>query len=219
MKRLFAILLSSFVMIAAAARADDANSNGCGVVSDAFVQQDKGQVMINCVGVGQAFAGQLAGVLTYIMQRRLDPEQVIAKLSEIEGAPEPNVARKLSDDQGQTIIQSLIAKPTQQIAIIANPQEADSGDYAKSIAGQLLMAGWQIEGNQIRRVALPVLDEMPGLVLVVRDDKNPPEKALLLKKALAAAKILAPVVSDPTMAADEAMLWVGKRPSFASVTQ
>jgi hypothetical protein len=215
MKRLFAVLLSGFVIVSAAARAD----NGCGVVSDAFVQQGQGQVMINCIGVSEVLAGQLAGVLTYIMQRRLDPEQVIAKLSEIEGAPEPNVARKLSDDQGQTIIQSLIVKPAQQIAIIANPQEADSGDYAKSIAGQLLMAGWQIEGNQIRRVALPGLDEMPGLVLVVHDDKNPPEKAMLLKKALAAAKILAPVVSDPTMAAGETLLWVGKRPSFANVTQ
>jgi hypothetical protein len=215
MKRLFAILLPGFVMISAAARAD----NGCGVVSDAFVQQGQGQVMINCVGVNEAFGGQLAGVLTYIMQHRLDPEIVIAKLSEIEGAPEANVARTLSDDQGQTIVQNLIGSKAQQIAIVANPREEDTGDYAKVIATKLMMAGWQIEGSQIRRVALPGLDEMPGLVLVVRDERKPPEKALLLKKALAAAKILAPIVADPSMAADETLLWVGKRPSFANVTQ
>jgi hypothetical protein len=215
MKRLFAVLLSGFVVISAAARAD----NGCGVVSDAFVQQGQGQVMINCIGVSEALAGQLAGVLTYIMQNRLDPEQVIAKLSEIEGAPEANVARTLSDDQGQTIVQTLIVSEAQEIAIVANPREEDTGEYAKAIATKLMMAGWQIEGSQIRRVAFPGLDEMPGLVLVVRDEKNPPEKALLLKKALAAARILAPMVSDPTMTADETLLWVGKRPSFANVSQ
>jgi hypothetical protein len=215
MKRLFAVLLFGFVVSSAAARAD----NGCGVVSDAFVQQGQGQVMINCVGVTEVFGGQLAGVLTYIMQRRLDPEQVIAKLSEIEGAPEANVARTLNDDQGQVIVQTLIGSKAQQIAIVANPREEDAGDYAKVIANKLMMAGWQIEGSQIRRVALPGLDEMPGLVLVVRDEKKPPEKALLLKKALAAAKILAPIVADPSIAADDTLLWVGKRPSFANVTQ
>jgi hypothetical protein len=217
MKRLFPVLLSAFVVISVAARADD--KIGCGVVSDAFVQQGQGQVMINCVGVDQAFAGQLAGVMTYIMQHRLDPEIVVAKLSEIEGAPPGNVARSLSEDQAQTIVQNLIAKPAQQISIVANPQVEDSGDYAKSIAGKLLMAGWSVEGNQIRRVALPGLDELPGLVLVVRDDKNSPEKAVLLKKALGEAKILAPIVSDPSMAADATLLWIGKRPNVASVTQ
>jgi hypothetical protein len=83
-----------------------------------------------------------------------------------------------------------------------------------AIASRLAMAGWHIEGSQIRRVIPPGLGDIAGLVLAVHDEKTPPEKALQLKAALAKAKILLPIVSDPTLPADGALLWVGKRPSF-----
>ena len=68
-----------------------------------------GTVTINCVGVTAEFGGQLAGILTYVLQRRLDPEIVIAKLDEINGAPAGNTPRNLTTDQGQALVQSLMA--------------------------------------------------------------------------------------------------------------
>jgi hypothetical protein len=220
MKQLIPALLSALVLVSPAARADDTASNekGCGLVSGALISQDQGQVMINCVGVTPEFAGQLAGVLTYVLQNRLDPEIVVAKLNEIEGVPEGNAPRSLSVDQGQAIVQSLLAKPA-TLAITADPGGTDSADYALALATRLGMAGWQIEDSQIRRVVPPGLEDIHGLVMVVHDEKYPPEKALALKKALGTAKIYLPIISDPKMAASGALLWVGKRPSLTAATQ
>ncbi len=76
------------------------------------------------------------------------------------------------------------------------------------------MVGWQIEGNEIRRVAVKSLEPVHGVALVVRDRAAAPEKALQLKAALAAAHVTAALVSDPGMAPDAALLWIGRRPEF-----
>jgi len=214
MKSLLPALLSALALFPASALADDPppGGQGCGLVSGALISQDQGQVMINCVGVSQEFGGQLAGVLTFVLQHRLDPEIVIAKLNEIEGAPLGDQPRTLSADQGQTIVQSLLGKPSAQIAVVANPAGTDAADYALQIATKLQMAGWQIEGSQIRRVTPPNLADINGLVLVVHDEKSPPDSALRLKQAMATAKIFLPIISDPSLGKDAELLWVGKRP-------
>ncbi|HTZ35599.1 MAG TPA: hypothetical protein VMB84_06200 [Stellaceae bacterium] len=217
MRQLLTAALSALLLVPAVARADDdaaSQDKGCGLVSGALISQGQGQVMINCVGVSEEFGGQLAGILTYVLQNRLDPEIVIAKLNEIEGVPEGDGPRSLTADQGQAIVQSLLGSKPAVIAMVANPGGSDSGDYALAIATRLGMAGWQIEGSQIRRLVPPGLDSINGLVLVVRNEKAPPEKALALKKAMAAAKIYVPIVADPQMPDGGTMLWVGKRPSF-----
>jgi hypothetical protein len=221
MKQLIPALLSALLLAPAAAWADDAPSDvkGCGLVSGALISQGQGEVMINCVGVNEEFGAQLAGILTYVLQNRLDPEVVVAKLNEIEGVPEGDAPRSLTVDQGQTIVESLLKGLPATIAIVANPAGTDSADYALAIATRLGMASWQIEDKQIRRVAPPGLGDIPGLVLVVKNDKAPPEKAVTLKKAMAAAKIFLPIISDPKMADGGALLWVGKRPSFSAATQ
>ena len=43
--------------------------------------------------------------------------------------------------------------------------------------------------------------------------------ALQLKKAMEAAKIFLPIISRPDVAANSAMLWVGKRPTLNAATQ
>lgn len=221
MKRLLLLLLGAFVLFPAAARADDPapGEKGCGLVSGALISQGQGQVMINCVGVTEEFGTQLAGILTYVLQHRLDPEIVIAKLDEVEGTPEGDAPRALTADQGQAIVQGLLGTKPAVIAITANPEGKDTGDYALAIATKLGMAGWQIEGSQIRRVVPPGLDQIHGLVLVVHDEKAPPEKAVQLKKAMAAAKIFLPIISNATVAPDAAMLWVGQRATLAAATQ
>jgi hypothetical protein len=222
MTRLLPALFSALVLFPAAAWADDAPSpgaQGCGLVSGALISQGQGQVMINCVGVTEEFGSQLAGILTYVLQNRLDPELVIAKLNEMEGAPIDNAARTLTLDQSQVLVQSLVGKPSGQVTIVANPAAKDGGDYALAIATKLQMAGWVIAGGQIRRVVPPALADIHGLVLVVHDEKSPPDTALRLKQSMGSAKIFLPIVSDPTLAPDAAMIWVGKQPEFGTATQ
>ena len=230
MKSLIPALLSGLVVLSSPAWADDAKppaeasapqDRGCGMADGAFVNQDGGTVTINCAGVSAEFGSQLAGILTYVLQRRLDPEIVIAKLDEIDGVPDENVARNLTTDQGQAIVQSLMAsaKPA-TIAITADPDEPDAANYALAIATRLGMAGWQIAGSQINRSVPPGLAEIHGLVLVVHDEKKPPEMADELKKAMASAKIFLPIISRDNVAPDAALLWIGKRPTLdAAATQ
>jgi hypothetical protein len=219
MRPLMIPALGALMLIPLAARAEDApQGQGCGLVSNGFVSQSQGQVLINCAGVTEEFGGQLAGILTYVLQKRLDPEIVITKLGEVEGVPAGDAPRTLSVDQGQTLVKTLVGTKA-QIAIVADPGGKDAGDYALAIATKLGVAGWQIEGNQIRRSVPPGLEDIHGLVLVVRDDKAPPEKAVQLKKAMAAAKIFVPIIANVNVPADGALLWVGKRASLNAAAQ
>jgi hypothetical protein len=215
MKSLIPALLSALFLFPVSAWAEDApQGQGCGLATSALIAQGQGQVMINCVGVTEEFGSQLAGILTYVLQHRLAPDVVIAKLDEIQGMPAADQPRTLSADQGQAIVQSLVGKPAATIAVVANPIGTDAGDYALAIATKLQIAGWQIEGSQIRRSAPPNLAEIDGIALVVHDDKAPPDAALRLKQAMAAAKIFLPIISDPTLGNDAELLWIGKRPDF-----
>jgi hypothetical protein len=220
MKSLIPALLSALLLVPAA-RADDAqpSEQGCGLVSGALVSQGDGQVMINCVGVTEEYASQLAGILTYVLQRRLDPEIVIAKLDEVEGLPPDNTPRNLTADQGQALVQALVGGKPASIAITADPDGPEAGNYALAIATRLGMAGWVIEGSQIRRTTPPGLEEVRGIVLVVHDEAKPPEMAMQLKKAMATAKIFLPIISRPDIAPGAALLWVGKRPMLNAATQ
>ncbi len=139
-----------------------------------FVSQDLGDVTITCSGLSEAFGRQLADILTRVLQDRLDPQMVMGKLDEVDQVPQEGIARTVSEDQRQLIIHSLSGKPAGQIAITAHPEVADSADFAKGIATSLLRAGWAIEGQEIRRVALTSLDPVPGLAIVVRDKDTPP---------------------------------------------
>jgi hypothetical protein len=215
MKQLIPALLSALFLFPVTARADDApQGKGCGLVSSALISQGQGQVMINCVGVTEEFGSQLAGILTFVLQHRLDPGLVVAKLDEIQGGPVGDAPRTLTADQGQALVQGLVGKPSATIAIVASPLEKDASEYALAIATKLQIAGWQIEGSQIRRSVPSNLADINGMVLVVHDEKSPPEAALRLKQAMATAKIFLPIITDPSLAADAELLWIGQRPEF-----
>jgi hypothetical protein len=231
MKSLLLILLGALLLVSTA-QADEAtpsnaqeaspqaaspqgdSQQGCGLASGALVSQGQGEVIINCVGVTEEYGTQLAGILTYVLQRRLDPEIVIAKLDEVEGVPPGDTPRNLTATQGQAIVQGLVGMKPATIKIVADPDGPEPGGYALAIATRLGMAGWQIEGNQITRSVPAGLEDIHGIVLVVHDEKAPPEKAIDFKKALAAAKIFLPVISRPVLAPDAVLLWVGKRPTL-----
>ena len=210
-----AIALSLFLVASAsAARAEDAA--GCAVSGVNMVSPDQGEVTIGCSGLSEAFGKQFADILTRILQNRLDPQMVLAKLDEVDRVPLEGVARIVDDNQRQLIIQNLHGKPAGQIAITAHPLVEDSAEFAKAIATSLLQVGWQIEGQQIRRAAPKSLDSVPGIAVVVHDRGAPPPPALQLRAALNAAHITAALVTDPALPPEATMLWVGRRPAFGS---
>jgi hypothetical protein len=99
--------------------------------------------------------------------------------------------------------------------MIAHPLVADTADLAQALATPLVMVGWQLQGNQIRRAAPRHLDAVTGIALVVRDAGKLPPKAEQLKAALVAGRLGPNVVSDPAMAPDAVLLWIGRRPGAA----
>jgi hypothetical protein len=208
----------AFLLVApaGAARADDAAPPGCTVSSVNIVAQDMGDVAISCSGLTEAFGQKFAEIMTRILQDRLDPQTVLAKLDEVDRIPGEGVARTVDENQRQMIIRALNGKPVGQIAITAHPLVDDSAEFAKAIATSLLTVGWQIEGHEIRRAAPKSLDPVTGLAIVVRDRVATPQHALQLKAALNAAHITASWVTDPALAPDATLLWVGRRPVFMS---
>ena len=210
----FAIAFGLLLGIAApAARAQ--TPPPCALVpSTSLLGQNQIDVTISCAGLGEALGKQLTDMLNKVVQDRLDPRSVMAKLDEVERVPDEGVARTISDDQRQRIVQGLLGKPIAEVAISAHPLAADSGEFAQALAMPLVMVGWHIEGDQIRRRAPKQLDPVQGLALVVRDRNKPPEKALQLRAALAAAQIGSALISDPAQAPDALLLWIGRRPEL-----
>jgi hypothetical protein len=215
-----ALALSLFLLVSAGvARAQDATPAGCTVASTNIVSGDQGDVTITCTRLTEDVGQQFASILTRILQDRLDAQMVMAKLDEVDQIPERGVARTVTEAQRQLILQSLNGKPTGLVGITAHPEAGDGPELAKGIATALLQAGWQIEGQQIRRIALPSLDSIPGLAIVVHDKGAPPQQAVRLKAALNAAHITAKLMADPTLAADATLLWIGLRPGLAASTE
>lgn len=217
MRRL-ALTLALTLIPVTAAWADDAapvNADApCSVSVSVLATPDQGGVTIACNGVGEAFGNQFTDILNQILMRRLDPQQVMAKLAELDPVPTASSARELDGAHRQLLVQALVGKNPEQISIGADPKEADAGDYGKEIATAVLMVGWQVEGNQILRKEIPTLNGVHGVALVVRNEANPPPKAIELKEALKAAHVETTFRSDPTLGDEATLLWIGKRPTF-----
>ena len=210
------VLLAALLSISTIARADDQPQVGCSVSGSDIADTGIGSVSISCSGLNESIGNRLADILTRILQDRLDPAMVWSKLDEVDRIPVEGVARTVEESQRQAIFQYLNGKEAAQITIIAHMQVDDSADFARQLATALLSVGWQVEGNQIRRAAPKALEQVSGLAIVVHERLQPPKKALQLKSALAAGHIGTSLVSDPTMAPDAAVLWIGRRPVYAS---
>jgi len=215
MKRLAVALLFAPVVLVStsAARAED--PLGCALTSAPLMAQPDGSVLIGCTGgVSEAFGDQLVLVLNKILQNRMDPQAVLAKLDDVDSVPDEGAARVVSDAQRHAIIQALHGKDSARVMIVAHPLVEDSAEFAKGIATPLTMVGWQIDGNQIRRAAPKALENLAGVAIVVRNIASAPPQALQLKKALAAGSISSQLVADASAPEGGAMLWIGPRPVF-----
>jgi hypothetical protein len=190
---------------------------GCTLTgSSGLMPQAPGDVSIGCTGLSDALGRQLFDVLNRIVQERLDPQSLMAKLGEVDRIAEAGVPRAVTQHQQQQIIKALLGKPAAQVAINAHPQVEDSAPLAQELAMALAMVGWRVEGDQIRRRATRELDAVPGIALFVKDRNAPPQTAQQLKAALATASIGSSLVSNPSLAPDAVMLWIGRRPELAS---
>jgi hypothetical protein len=199
-------------VLSSGALAQNAPQPFCNVVGNNPLTQTESDITIACSGMPEALAGPLTAVLTRILQERLDPQQVNAKLNEVAALPVEGAARTVTEDQRQAIMRSLQGKPAAEVAMIAHPLVEDTAELAQALATPLVMVGWQLQGNQIRRAAPRNLDPVPGIAIVVRDPAKLPPKAEQLKTALIAGKLGPTVISDPAMAPDAVLLWVGRRP-------
>ena len=214
MQRLFPAFGAVLILSASGALAQNAPQPFCNVIGTNPLTQNEADVTIACSGMPEALAGPLTAVLTRILQQRLDPQQVLEKLNEVAALPAEG-ARMVTDDQRQAIMRSLHGKPAAEVAMMAHPLVPDSADLAQGLATPLVMVGWQLQGNQIRRAAPRHLDPVAGIALVVRDPGKLPPKAEQLKAALIAGRLGPNVVADPAMPADAVLLWIGRRPGTA----
>ncbi|MBV9860626.1 MAG: hypothetical protein JO267_00600 [Alphaproteobacteria bacterium] len=218
MKRV--LMLLGCIVLAGGARAEEtAAPPQCSLVSGLIVAQDQGTVTISCSGVTADYGEQLSALLSQILKDHLDPQSVVAKLDEIERAPEAGKARMVDENQRQAIVQALVGKPAEDVAILAHSGVDDSADYGKAIATPLLMVGWQIQGHQIKRSVPRQLDEVRGVALLVRNKDKAPAKAVVLRTALAAAHIVAPILADPSVPEGSVTIWIGRPPVFLSAEQ
>ncbi|HEX3537654.1 MAG TPA: hypothetical protein VHU15_12905 [Stellaceae bacterium] len=177
---------------------------------------DGDTVSITCGAVSEEVGNQIAEMLSRMLNSRIPPNMVLAAFNEIEPLPPEGVARTLTPEQQQSILNQLAGKPTQQVSIVAHPLVPDSADYARSLAQPLLMVGWQVEGNQVRRAAPKSLEQVYGVALVVQNADAPPDKAVTLRKALQAGRIPTPLLVDPTLAPEATQLYIGKRQSLGA---
>lgn len=177
---------------------------------------DGDNVSIACSAVNEEVGNQIAEMLSRMLNSRIPPNMVLAALAEIEPLPPEGVARAITPDQQQSILNQLAGKPTQQVSIVAHPLVPDSADYARSLAQPLLMVGWQVEGNQVRRAAPKPLEGVYGVALVVQNAEAPPDKAITLRKALQAGRIPTPLLADPSLAPEMTQLYIGKRQSLGA---
>lgn len=210
MKRFLPAFVAALAVSVSAALAQ-APPPACNVIGTNPLTQNESDVTIACSGMPEALAAPLTAVLTRILQERLDPQQVLAKLTEVAALPVPGAARTVTEDQRQAIVRSLHGKPAAEVAMIAHPLVDDTAELAQALATPLVMVGWQLQGNQIRRAAPRHLDPVPGIALVVRDPGKLPPKAEQLKAALIAGRLGPTLIADPAMAPDGVLLWIGRR--------
>ena len=199
-------------IVSSTALAQNAPQPVCNVIGNNVLTQNESDVTIACSAMPEAMAGPLTAVLTRILQERLDPQQVMAKLNEVAALPVEGAGRTVTEDQRQAIMRSLHGKPTAEVAMIAHPLIDDTAELAQAVATPLVMVGWQLQGNQIRRAAPRNLDPVPGIAIVVRDPAKLPPKAEQLKTALIAGRLGPALIADPAMAPDAVVLWIGRRP-------
>jgi hypothetical protein len=208
----FVLAFAAGSIVSSGALAQNPPQPFCNVIGTNPLTQNESDVTIACAGMPEALAGPLTAVLTRILQERLDPQQVLAKLGEVAALPVEGSARTVTDDQRQAIVKSLQGKPAAEVAMIAHPLVDDTAELAQAVATPLVMVGWQLQGNQIRRAAPRLLDPVPGIAIVVRDAGKLPPKAEQLKAALIAGRLGPTLLSDPGMAPDAVLLWIGRRP-------
>src|SRR6476646_8412480 len=100
----FVLAVAAVSIVSSAALEQNAPQPFRNVIGTNPLTQSESDVTIACSGMPEAMAGPLTAVLTRILQERLDPQQVNAKLNEVAALPVEGAARTVTHDQRQAIV-------------------------------------------------------------------------------------------------------------------
>ena len=87
MKRFVIALGAALIVSVSGALAQNAPPPNCVVIGNNPLTQNESDITISCSNMPEALAGPLTAVLTRILQQRLDPQQLMAKLNEVAALP------------------------------------------------------------------------------------------------------------------------------------
>ena len=117
--------------------------------------------------------------------------------------------RNLSATTSRAISSGISKLPPAEIGVVAYGSSDDAYRYAIQIAQALRAGGWKVEAPSTA-VALKY-DTWFGVVIIVGNRNNVPEKAKELFNILAGAKIGVKMREDREVPPDDFLLWIGTR--------
>jgi xanthosine utilization system XapX-like protein/plasmid stabilization system protein ParE len=158
MKRFLLALGAGLTVSAAGALAQSPPPPVCNVIGTNPLTQTEADVTISCSAMPEGLAWPLTAVLTRILQQRLDPQQVPAKLTEVAALPVEGAARTINDDQRQAIVRSIHGKPSAEVAMIAHPPVEDTAEFAQGLATPFrerpYIVPYRVRGDTVRIITI-----------------------------------------------------------------
>ncbi len=162
---------------------------------------------IDCTGLTPTQRTLIAG-MPELLNRLLASQaesnsEILARLDACLGG------RSLSDAQKAMIRDELLSAEPGEITISAYLSAEDGRSYGTDIGNAILSGHWKVAA--LNSAILSPFDNLRGVYIQVRDKDQPPSKAVILQRALKAAGIDAPFLTDSTKSADAIGLWIGRR--------
>jgi hypothetical protein len=176
-------------------------------------------LLVKWIAAGGAIVGAVCGVLVLISTKRVDTlrekrdalirQQAQATEKELrdrlEGAEERLKGRHLTLDQEAVLLDALKNQPERITISCPTGSTTEPCDFAKELTSVFEVAGWKVQLVTETFAGIPTV----GLILLVRDLKHPPAKAVFLEEAFRAIQL---PVSWLPIAEDRVTLLVGFKP-------
>lgn len=173
---------------------------------------NSGSVTINCPGINKAQADELTKIINKLLANQTDLKQFGNKLDEILKAVDALAnGRSVTQMQKDAMAAVLAVLPTEVIPITTYASAEDGLSYGQEIGTGILMGHWDVQGRAVNRAIATPFDNLRGVAILVHDKDHPPAKALSLQRALKAADITAPILTDTSQDTTGLVLWIGRR--------
>jgi hypothetical protein len=110
---------------------------------------NSGTITIQCGGISSKLGNQLVAILNRIAKNQLDPDEVMAKLEEIQKGVneirENTAPRIISDDAAKAILTALSVYEGQRATMTYLSSDSDARKLCERIKGILDASGWIVE--------------------------------------------------------------------------